>query len=86
MVDGLVNALALGAQLTCDGGEPFGHIDQKILHGGKFRLFAADTGNRAAGAAGRFLTLVTEHFVFHNRMPFFPMDDSVMNYRYLTDL
>ena len=54
-----------GPQSGGHSGQAFGGIDQQILHGGHFRFLAADTHHRAAFAAGGFLTLITEHLVFH---------------------
>ena len=56
----------LCAQLCRDGGESLGDIHQQILHGGDLRLLAANAHLRAAGAACGLLTLIAEHFVFHD--------------------
>ena len=48
-----------------DGGKSLCYVNEKILHGSYVRLFAADTGDGAAGTSGGFLTLITKHFWFH---------------------
>ncbi len=65
VIDFLVNCLSFLAQSGGHEGQSLCDIDQKILHVRYFRLLAADAGNRASLASGCFLTLITEHFVFH---------------------
>ena len=63
--------LAFSTQFGGDGGQAFGHVDQQVLHSSYFRFLAAYAYNRAAFAAGSFLTLKTEHFIFHTFTPLF---------------
>lgn len=65
VIDFLVNCLSFLAQSGGHEGQSLCDIDQKILHVRYFRFLAADAGNRASLASGCFLTLITEHFVFH---------------------
>ena len=44
---------------------PLCHIHQKILSCRNLGIFATDAGDRTTGTIGSFLTLVTEHFIFH---------------------
>ena len=55
-----------GPKCGGDGGKSFCDINEKILHCGYVRFFAADTGDGATGTSGGFLTLITKHFWFHN--------------------
>ena len=63
------NALPGGAQGGGHGGQPLGHPDQQVLHGGHIGLFATDTHPGAAFAAGGLLALVTKHCFVHGGSP-----------------
>ena len=65
------DGFAGGTQGGGHSGQALGGVDQQILHGSHFRLLAADPHNGAAFAAGSFLTLITEHLVFHWYTPLF---------------
>ena len=61
----VVNGLAFGAQARGDLAEALGHIDQRVLKGGCFRLFAAHAYLGAAFVTHGFLALVAEHGITH---------------------
>ena len=71
MVHVPADGFAGGTQGGGHSGQTLGGVDQQILHGSHFRFLAADPDNGAAFAAGSFLTLITEHLVFHWYTPLF---------------
>ena len=46
-----------------DGGKSLCYVNEKILHGAYVRLFAADTGDGAAGTSGGFFDTDNKTFL-----------------------
>ena len=66
MINLLLYFLSLFSQSGRHAGKSFCNVEQKILHGGRFRAFPADPRHCASGSPGCFLTLIAKHSVFHS--------------------
>ena len=65
MVDLICHRTSLLAKPCRHRADTFRHPHKQILHCRHIRLLTADTDHRTALASGRFLTLITKHFLVH---------------------
>ena len=65
MVDLICHRTSLLSKPCRHRADTLRHPHKQILHCRHIRLLTADTDHRTALASGRFLTLITKHFLFH---------------------